>query len=259
MNYSWNKLRKILIVLVENLLPPVITRTIQWNRLGPHPFSKYKAKNRIDEQMLQFINYRDGFFVEIGAGDGVYLSNTFYFEKSLGWRGILVDPVLHHYLGCLTNRPKSASFLCAATNFENYSEYVKLQYGGYATLFEGSQSDILDTRQHMIDAANYVPLGAAGVEFIAPLRTMTEILDSACAPKVIDFFSLDVEGNELEVLQGVDFSRYEIRWLLVESREIDRISKYLQPYGFSLTKKLASCDYLFEFSVNALGKSQNTT
>ena len=169
-----------------------------------------------------------------------------------------MDPVLHHYLSCLTHRPKSASFLCAATNFENQSEYVKLRYGGYATLFQSSQSDILDTQQHMIDAANYLPFGTAGVEFIAPLRTMTEILDSACAPKVIDFFSLDVEGNELEVLQGVDFSRYIIRWLLVESREIDRISKYLQPFGFSLNTKLASCDYLFEFSGNASSESQNT-
>lgn len=234
MNYSRNKLRKTLIVLVENLLPPVITRAIRWNRLGPHPFSKYKAKNRIDKQMLQFMNYRDGFFVEIGAGDGVYLSNTYYFEKNLSWRGILVDPILHHYLNCLTNRPMSISFLCAATNFENQSEYVKLKYGGYSTLIQGSQTDIFDTQQHINDAASYIPSNNAGVEFIAPLRTMTEMLDSANAPKVIDFFSLDVEGNELEVLQGVDFTKYRIKWLLVESREVTRITSYLESFQFIL-------------------------
>lgn len=247
MNYSRNILRKALIVLVKNLLPPVITRAIRWNRLGPHPYSKYKAKNRIDKQMLQFINYRTGFFVEIGAGDGIYLSNTYYFEKNLGWRGILVDPVLHHYLNCLTNRPKSVSFLCAATNFENQSEYVKLKYGGYSTLIQGSQTDISDTQQHINDAESYIPRNNAGVEFIAPLRTMTEMLDSANAPKVIDFFSLDVEGSELEVLQGVDFAKYRIKWLLVESREVTQITSYLKSFQFILEKRLAGCDYLFEY------------
>ena len=246
MNFSKGKFKTTNNFMVDNLLPPVLTRIIRWNRLGPHPFSKFKAKNRIDEQMLEFINYRDGFFVEIGAGDGVYLSNTHYFEKRLDWHGILVDPVLHHYLNCLTHRPRSKSYLCAATNFENRSDYVKLKYGGYATLFQSSQSDLLDTRQHMIDAANYIPQGTAGVEFIAPLRTMTEILDLASAPKVIDFFSLDVEGNELEVLQGIDFSKYRVKWLLIESREITRIINYLEPFQFTLKKRLTGCDYLFE-------------
>jgi FkbM family methyltransferase len=239
--------RKTIGSLAVNLLPPIIFKSLHWNKLAPHPYSKFKAKNGIDKQMLEFINYRDGFFVEIGAGDGVYLSNTHYFEKNLGWQGILVDPVLHHHLSCLTQRPRSISYLCAATNFENNSEYIKLKYGGYSSLSQGVQSDIIDAQQHLDDAANYIPLRNAGVEFIAPLRTMTQILDSSNAPKVIDFFSLDVEGNEIEVLQGIDFSRYQIRWLLVESRDVGRISEYLKPHKYSIKKKLASCDYLFEF------------
>jgi FkbM family methyltransferase len=250
--YSKKVLRKMFNCLAQNLLPPIIAKSLRWNRLSPHPYSRFKGKNGIDKQMLEFINYRDGFFVEIGAGDGVYLSNTYYFEKNLGWRGILVDPVLHHHLSCLTNRPRSISYLCAATNFENESDYITLKYGGYSTLAQGTQSDIIDVQEHLVDAANYIPLRNAGVEFIAPLRTMTQILDSANAPKVIDFFSLDVEGNELEVLRGIDFSSYQIRWLLVESRDIDRISMYLAPFGFSLKRELAGCDYLFEYSKKEL-------
>lgn len=247
MIYFKKYFKRMLSIIVENLLPPIIIRSIRWNRLAPHPYSQYKAKNGIDKQMLQFINYRNGFFVEIGAGDGVYLSNTFYLEKNLGWRGVLVDPVLHHYLSCLTHRTMSTSYLCAATNFENKSDYIKLKYGGYSTLALGPQSDINDAQQHINDAASYIPANNAGVEFLAPLRTMTEMLDSANAPKVIDFFSLDVEGNELEVLQGIDFSKYQIRWLLVESRDISRISNYLQAFHFSLRKRMTSCDFLFEY------------
>ena len=39
-----------------------------------------------------FLNYKKGYFVEIGAHDGVYLSNTHFFEKHMEWNGICVEP-----------------------------------------------------------------------------------------------------------------------------------------------------------------------
>jgi len=33
-----------------------------------------------------------GFFVEAGAWDGVYLSNSLFFEQMRNWTGILVEP-----------------------------------------------------------------------------------------------------------------------------------------------------------------------
>lgn len=33
-----------------------------------------------------------GFFIEVGALDGETFSNTLYFEKSLGWKGLLIEP-----------------------------------------------------------------------------------------------------------------------------------------------------------------------
>ena len=38
-----------------------------------------------------FINKEDGFFLEIGALDGIKFSNTYFFEKR-GWKGICVEP-----------------------------------------------------------------------------------------------------------------------------------------------------------------------
>lgn len=35
---------------------------------------------------------RNGFFVELGACDGLYLSNTLFFERSMGWKGVLIEP-----------------------------------------------------------------------------------------------------------------------------------------------------------------------
>jgi hypothetical protein len=48
-------------------------------------------------------------------------------------------------------------------------------------------------------------------------RTLSSLLDEVCAPLAFDLLSLDVEGNELAVLQGLDLQRYHPKWFLVES------------------------------------------
>jgi hypothetical protein len=47
---------------------------------------------------------RNGFFVELGACDGLYLSNSLYFERSLGWKGILIEPNDNYFAQLQRNR-----------------------------------------------------------------------------------------------------------------------------------------------------------
>ena len=51
------------------------------------------------------------FFVELGANDGIKQSNTFYFEKNLSWRGILIEPIKIKYLKCLKFRSSKIIFI----------------------------------------------------------------------------------------------------------------------------------------------------
>ena len=74
------------------------------------------------------------------------------------------------------------------------------------------------------------------------------MLDEALAPKFIDFFSLDVEGSELEVLMGLDFNVYKIKYILVESRSLTNVRGFLESKSYKLINQLGSCDYLFELT-----------
>ena len=56
---------------------------------------------------------------------------------------------------------------------------------------------------------------------------------------------LDVEGNELQVLQGVDHSRFRFRFLLTECRSLPRMTRYLEDHGYRYVEPLSSHDHLF--------------
>ena len=67
---------------------------------------------------------------------------------------------------------------------------------------------------------------------------MTGILDSAGAPNVMDLLSLDVEGSELNVLNGFDFDKYRFKYVLIETRSFKKIDKYLTQRNYRLIEKL---------------------
>ena len=73
-------------------------------------FYPYSAINDLDKKMKDYINYRDGYFIEMGANDGIRQSNTYYFEKKLNWKGILIEPNKENFLKCKKNRSKGNKF-----------------------------------------------------------------------------------------------------------------------------------------------------
>lgn len=97
-----------------------------------------------------------------------------------------------------------------------------------------------------------------------PAKTLTSILDIS-KPKKIDFFSLDVEGYELEVLKGLDFSKYSPIFILIEIYEWDKenIINFMLSKNYELICNLSDFnlkdnphwdrthnDYLFKFNLN---------
>ena len=55
-------------------------------------FRKYNSLNQIDKKVYKYLNYKNGFYIEIGAFDGLNQSNTWFYEKELNWSGLLIEP-----------------------------------------------------------------------------------------------------------------------------------------------------------------------
>jgi len=75
-----------------------------------------------DLEVLNFYNKKDGFFIEIGASDGIFLSNTYLLEKDHNWKGICVEPVPSKFELLCKNRPNS--FCCDKAVFNKTNENV---------------------------------------------------------------------------------------------------------------------------------------
>jgi hypothetical protein len=105
--------------------------------------------------------------------------------------------------------------------------------------------DINDIRQHALTGKQFLQPDEEVFTFGAEARTLQDILVTAQAPKKIDLFSLDVEGVELQVLEGVDHNTFRFGWLLIECRSFPRMNAYLVERGYKFICALSEHDYLF--------------
>ena len=103
---------------------------------------KYFGRNKIDAKLLEYLNYENGFFVELGANDGLRESNSYYFEKNLNWKGILIEPVSKNFEKCKKNRSyKNFFFNTACVSFSYTKKTVDLIFSDLMTVPINLESD----------------------------------------------------------------------------------------------------------------------
>lgn len=181
---------------------------------------------QLDFKLRPYLNFKGGFFIEAGANDGIDQSNTFYFEKYMRWRGLLVEPIPKLAERCRANRPRSIVESCALVPFGYDQPFIEMRYCNLMSLVKGARKSVEDELDHIRRGCEVQSIET--YELKVPTRTLTSILDQHSIRK-IDFFSLDVEGFELNVLKGVDFDRYRPNFILIEANYRDEIDSFLKP------------------------------
>jgi len=198
----------------------------------------YFSLDAID-QILEstWLNFDNGYFIELGANDGICQSNTLYFERYRGWKGILVEPILHKFFTCKANRRASKVFCNACVSFDYKLPCVELWYSNLMTSSLGVETELDPLAQAQLgnkflsDVEEVVRTASIAI-------TLDELMQRASSPKYIDFLSIDVEGAEAEVINGINFYTYRFGVLCIESREPEKIISLVSPFGYKYIQSI---------------------
>jgi FkbM family methyltransferase len=234
--------------LARSICPPVIWQVAaqcagKKNDITPHPLNKqYYGLQELDRKLEKFLDFDNGFFIEIGGWDGVTCSNSLYFERFRNWRGILIEPSPNEFLKCRRNRPDANVFCCACVPFDFTGRFLPMTYCASMTIAhssEGARNGIRTIDEHVTIGRSFLDPSETVYEFGALAKPLTTLLDENDIHDEIDLLVLDLEGFEINVLKGIDFGRHAPKYICAEVWSDDEISDFLSRRGYATLSVLS--------------------
>ena len=178
-------------------------------------FNKSFAQGSMD-LILEHI-FKDtikGIYVDVGCQHPIRNNNTSLLFKR-GWRGINIDMDRINIELFNYNRPNDHNFISAISD--------KVEE---VDMFYYHQKSPINTLDKNVSSKHNTK-----IEKIIKIKTntLTNIINITDIKK-IDVLSIDVEGFELKVLNGLDFTKYEPKVIIVEFLDLNAI-KWEIPYN----------------------------
>ena len=189
-----------------------------------------------DIDIIEYLNNKTGgYFVDIGATDGINISNTYLLEEGYNWNGICIEPQENYYKQLIKNRS------CHTDNSLLFSETGKL------VDFSETNNGLAGITSHIDKHTD----AKRAKQIKKKTDTLTNILIKYNAPTTIDYMSLDTEGSELEILKGIDFDTYKFGIMTIEHNHVEPrrsdIKKFLEDKGYKIYKEKGVDDYYILF------------
>tara|TARA_B100001094_G_scaffold325262_1_gene379293 strand:- start:760 stop:1866 length:1107 start_codon:yes stop_codon:yes gene_type:complete len=156
-----------------------------------------------DLWVLRTLNQKEeGFFIEIGAANGIVISNTLKLEKEYNWKGLCIEPSTQ-YSNLVKNRNCICDNNCIGETTGEFIDFIEDQTYDEFSLYSGIEKQL----------NCHTPKGFKSKKITVSLTTILEQYD---CPIVIDYLSIDTEGSEYSILKSFDFKKYTIKCITVE-------------------------------------------
>lgn len=176
----------------------------------------------LDIKLVKLFNRKkNGFYVELGANDGLRQSNTKLLEDYFEWTGVLIEPSPLAFEHLKRNRPNNILINECAVHV---SGTIKGDFtdGSLMASVDGTRQK----NKFLIEV---------------PARPLSDMLKDH---NDIDIMIIDTEGYELEVIKGL--GKIRPKFLLVEiySKDFDTIISYLKTLGYELVCNMTNYNVL---------------
>lgn len=188
-----------------------------------------------------------GIFIEVGAWDGVDISNTYYLEKCKGWSGLLVEPIKSKAEQAEHNRWIPVWNGCVG-NVNGETKFLHVL--GYSEMLSGINDNIHPKHRERInkEVSDY----KQKTEIIKlPCKTLNSLMTEYNLPKV-DLLSLDAQTAEFSILKAYDPLHSPIKAILLDFNGInkDEISNWFSEHDYNLYWKSECSDEVLYINEN---------
>ncbi len=183
------------------------------------------SEYNIDKYILDWFEGLAGVYLEAGAGHPIEQSNTWLLEQN-NWGGLLVEPRLQYDYKRL--RPKSIVENYALVGNDYKEDSIKAGEIGHmsgVTPLHFPETTILQSHKRV----QVTTWQCIQLQYLLKKHHMTHV----------NFFSLDVEGYEHQVISGIDFDYTVFDVIIIEFHTVEynmfNLSndfKYLENYGY---------------------------
>ena len=183
-----------------------------------------------DAILEKYLKEDKGFYLDIGSGDPVRGSNTYFLYKK-GWKGILIDPLTRNIFSSkvIRGKDKIIQGLVGATN-KSYTFFEMYPYE-YSTTNDEIVNDLINERRAKL--VKKVQLHTYSVSDLRLYITLDQ-------PSLL---SVDCEGLDLEVLKTIDLKTMKFRVICAEDFDFNPVSKssainhYLIENGYEIVDR----------------------
>jgi len=191
----------------------------------------------LENKILEIFNFKkNGYFVDIGAYDGVSISNTKFLED-LGWDGMCIEPHPNVFK-LLTSNRNCTCINCAIWNENKKVNFLSLS--GYTEMLSGIVESY-DMRHYGRIQSELNHFGGSSEILEVDAKKFEDVVSKT----EIDFLSIDTEGSELQILEQIDFNKYVIKVICVENNfHESKFNDFFTSKGYKLYGSV-NIDYLY--------------
>ena len=160
----------------------------------PEYFHDFRNDQFVDKYITK--GKHSGYFIEIGAADGITHSSCYFFEKYREWRGLAVEPARVYY-----DRVRNSRISPVFTAVSNVTSCMSNGSGSGAIFYESNVNELSGLKGSLENNKDgqewtYTSVNSYRVDTI----TLYDLCCQQSAPNHIDYCAIDCEGAEYEIL-----------------------------------------------------------
>jgi FkbM family methyltransferase len=200
--------------------------------------NKYYAAHNVDKYIKEnfFPNKTNGYFIDIGAHNGIDINNTYYFEQE-GWDGICFEPLPEIFEQLKQNR-KCKLAQKALSDKPGIASFFNIK--GYSNMLSGLVEYY--PQEHIVRINREIEEHNQDYDYI---EVECSTFNQEIQETNIDLLSIDTEGSELAILKTIDFSKYNINIMVIEYNYYNlELLEFLNKNNFELIQHAGKLDLI---------------